>query len=140
MRRLNSDRGAVGVFTAITIVVLLGAVGLTIDVGALYRERRELRNGADAGALSIAEDCALGLSTCNTGQARAIAADYANANASDGFADVIGVDLDLSAKTVRAVGTSSRSLRGWWGSTARRCMPPPRLAGDTRVSCGCICR
>ena len=29
------DRGAIGVFTAITIVVLLGAVGLTIAVGAL---------------------------------------------------------------------------------------------------------
>ncbi|MDP2622255.1 MAG: pilus assembly protein [Actinomycetota bacterium] len=100
MRRLNDDRGAVGVFMAITIVVLLGAVGLTIDVGALYRERRELRNGADAGALAIAEDCALGVSTCNSGQARALAKDYANANASDRFADVIDVDLDLSAKTV----------------------------------------
>jgi len=100
MRRLTGDRGAIGVFTAITIVVLLGAVGLTIDVGALYRERRELRNGADAGALAIAEDCALGLSTCNQGQASSMAKDYADANASDGFADVLDVDLNLSAKTV----------------------------------------
>jgi hypothetical protein len=102
MRRLtrDQDKGAIGVFTAITIVVLLGAVGLTIDVGAMYRERRELRNGADAGALAIAEDCALGLSTCHPGTAAAIAKDYADDNASDGFADVLGVDLDLAAKTV----------------------------------------
>jgi len=102
MRRLtrHQDKGAIGVFTAITIVVLLGAVGLTIDVGAIYRERRELRNGADAGALAIAEDCALGLSTCHSAAAAAIAKDYADANASDGYADVIGVDLDLTAKTV----------------------------------------
>jgi hypothetical protein len=102
MRRLtrDQDKGAIGVFTAITIVVLLGAVGLTIDVGAMYRERRELRNGADAGALAIAEECALGLSTCHPGPAFALAKDYGDANASDGFADVVDVDLDLSARTV----------------------------------------
>ena len=94
------DDGAIGVFTAITIVVLLGAVGLTIDVGALYRERRELRNGADAGALAIAEDCALGLPTCHAAAARSVAKDYGDANASDGFADVIGVELNQTAKTV----------------------------------------
>jgi hypothetical protein len=101
MRRLNDEQlGAVGVLTAIVIAVLLGAVGLTIDVGAIYRERRELRNGADAGALAIAEDCALGLSTCHPGPAKAIARDYGSANASDGYADVIDVNLNLSAKTV----------------------------------------
>jgi Flp pilus assembly protein TadG len=99
MRRLmKRDEGAVAVFVAITIVVLLGVVGLAIDAGALYRERRELRTGADAGALAIAEDCARGLPSCNYEDDTAKA--YADANASDGYADVLGVDLNLSAKTV----------------------------------------
>jgi len=100
MWRLNGEGGAVGVFTAITIVVLLGAVGMAIDTGALYWERRQLRNGADAAALAIAEDCALNLVSCNPIGAGIVAQQYADANASDGFAQVIDVDLDLSRKTV----------------------------------------
>ncbi|WKZ82601.1 MAG: Tad domain-containing protein [Acidimicrobiia bacterium] len=100
MRRLNDDRGAVGVFTAIVIVVLLGMVGLTIDAGALYRERHELRNGADAAALAIAEACAFEEPDCASGPAWSLARSYASANASDGTADVIDVDLDFAARTV----------------------------------------
>ena len=100
MRRLNDDSGAVGVFVAIIIAVLLGLVGLTIDVGAMYRERRELQNGADAAALAIAEECALGTSLCNTAAAGSTAQSFASGNASDGAAAVEVLHINHGQRTV----------------------------------------
>jgi len=57
---MNDDRGAAGILIAVMMVFLLGMAGLVVDVGAMYQERRALSNGADAAALAIAEDCALG--------------------------------------------------------------------------------
>jgi hypothetical protein len=90
----------VGVFGAITIAVLLGLVGLTIDVGAMYRERRELQNGADAAALAIAEECALGSALCNTAAAGPTAQTYAAGNASDGYAAVEALQINHGQHTV----------------------------------------
>lgn len=47
-------RGAVAVFTAISMVVLIGFAALTIDVGYMYSVRLDLQNAADAAALSAA--------------------------------------------------------------------------------------
>ncbi|MGN6333600.1 MAG: pilus assembly protein TadG-related protein [Motilibacteraceae bacterium] len=65
MRRLTTrkqatdERGAVAVVVAIVFsLVLVGMGALVIDVGQLYLERRELQNGADAGALGLADLCA----------------------------------------------------------------------------------
>jgi Putative Flp pilus-assembly TadE/G-like len=55
----GTDRGMVLVWAAVSLVVLLGMGALVIDVGALYQERREVQNGADAAALAVAKDCAL---------------------------------------------------------------------------------
>jgi len=79
LRLLSRDeRGAIGVLIALLIGggVLLGMGALAIDVGQLYQNRAELQNGADAGALAVADSCALG--SCTTG----IAAQYATGNAS----------------------------------------------------------
>ncbi len=103
MRRLNDERGAVGVFMAITIVVLFGMLGLAVDVGHMYQERGELRNGADAAVLAIAEDCALGVGSCDASTARSKAEEYATDNASDGYAAVDSVELDVAEKSVRVV-------------------------------------
>jgi hypothetical protein len=97
---LSDERGFVGVFVAISIVVMLGMVGLAVDVGAMYHERRQLRNGADAAVLAIAEDCALGVGSCDESAAAGTASLYASDNASDGASAVDDVDLDFSAKTV----------------------------------------
>ena len=59
-RNHDDDRGAVLVWVALMLVVLLGIGALVIDVGALYAERRQLQNGADAAALAVAADCAEG--------------------------------------------------------------------------------
>ena len=43
---------------------MTGRRAIVIDTGFLYQERAELQNGADAGALAVAQGCATGASTC----------------------------------------------------------------------------
>jgi Flp pilus assembly protein TadG len=78
----RDDRGAIGVLIALLIGggVLLGMAAMVIDVGEIYQNRAELQNGADAGALAIARQCALG--TCTSGTALTTADTFADANAS----------------------------------------------------------
>lgn len=96
MRRVNNDeRGAVAVIVAISAVALMGMLALVIDMGALYEERRELQNGADAGALAIAQRCAAAsvLSSCTIFEDGAEANALADANALDGATNVDDVDV-----------------------------------------------
>jgi Flp pilus assembly protein TadG len=66
-----------------TIVVLLGVGAIVIDAGALYQERRELQNGADAAVLAVARNCA----RLNCGDEDATADHFADENATDDAAD-----------------------------------------------------
>ncbi|RKO25573.1 hypothetical protein D7Z96_07175 [Pseudarthrobacter phenanthrenivorans] len=59
--RDDKERGAAAVIVAFTLVVLLGFAALAVDVGAMYAEKAQLQNGADATALAIAGDCAQGI-------------------------------------------------------------------------------
>lgn len=105
-RNLEHEGGAVAVVLAILAVVLLGMVALAVDVGALYQERRELQNGADAGALAIAEDCVRALIDCTANGikektlADGTAQDYADDNAQDQASYVENLDLDPASGTV----------------------------------------
>jgi Flp pilus assembly protein TadG len=112
MQWLNDDRGAVGLFTAVVVVVLFGFLGLAVDVGAMYDERRQLANGADAAALAIAEDCALGVISCDRATGKVIAADFASANARDGAAAVDSVTIDYAEQSVRVVTSTLTSDGG----------------------------
>ncbi len=40
------------------MVALLGFAALAVDVGMLYAERTQLRNGSDAAAIAVAQKCA----------------------------------------------------------------------------------
>jgi len=103
MRRLNHllrqargrqrpDDGAVAVLVAVLLLggVLLGMGALTVDVGGLYSERRQLQNAADAAALAVAQDAAR---SCSTGPCAPAsrAQTYANDNSSDGASGVLEV-------------------------------------------------
>ena len=114
MTNSRNDSGAVGIFTAIVVVVLFGFLGFAVDMGAMYDERRQLSNGADAAALAIAEDCALGVIFCDTVSAKPIAASFASANARDGAAAVDSVVINHGLNTVRVV---TSTLTGDGGST-----------------------
>ena len=83
MRELSDDRGVIAILTALVgSVVLFACAAIAIDVAALYSERRQLQNGADAAAVAIAQSCARGLCT------RGPASDLADHNTVDGTATV----------------------------------------------------
>lgn len=108
----GSERGGVSVLVALLLVVLLGAAAIAVDAGAMYSERAELQNGADAAALAIAQDCADG--TCTSTMATAQL--YADRNSKDNATNVADVQFTASSVTVdvasrdEAAGTGSLAL------------------------------
>ncbi|WP_265919217.1 pilus assembly protein TadG-related protein [Cupriavidus nantongensis] len=54
--RRTRQRGAVAIIMGLVIVVLVGLVGLALDLGKLYVAKSELQNSADACALAAARD------------------------------------------------------------------------------------
>jgi hypothetical protein len=111
MRRLKDEQGAVLVIVVLMMVVLVGMAALVVDAGAMYEERRELQNGADAAALAVAEDCARGL-PCTVAAATDTAAELGDANADDGTSNtVIDTDAFDPAGSV-TVDTSTRRTDG----------------------------
>lgn len=90
-RPRTDEKGAIVVFMAAAVVVLVGMAALVIDVGAIRNERRQLQNGADAAALAVAQRCALapcGAPGSPTAASMALAKDLAGANAQDGKSSV----------------------------------------------------
>ena len=70
MRRLaehRDDSGVATIFVVIALPVLVLFAALVLDGGRAYIARRETQNSADAAALAMATDCAMGLSTCVSG-------------------------------------------------------------------------
>ena len=125
------DRGAVALVVAVLFgsMALLGCAALTLDVGSMSLERRQLQNGADAAAASAVIDCATTAScplvTSATdpkmGRLRALA----NGNAADGATAVGRVD---GAAAVCGAGRSELpSCAAVAGSQLRDCPPvtPP---------------
>ncbi|GAB4068345.1 hypothetical protein GCM10028777_27150 [Angustibacter speluncae] len=85
------DQGAASIIVAVLLAggVLLGMAAVTVDVGLIHAERRELQNGADAAALAVAQQCAVG-PTCDTSTG-GLANTYADSNALDSAARVTTV-------------------------------------------------
>src|SRR6187549_3514500 len=80
LRRIHRDEsGAVMMIVAISMIVLLGMLVLTVDVGRGIAVKREMVAGADAAALAAAQQCAMGN---NEPDARAAAEDVLAQNKS----------------------------------------------------------
>ncbi|WP_427129809.1 pilus assembly protein TadG-related protein [Pseudarthrobacter sp. S9] len=108
MRRLakgtagaDGERGAISVLVAILMVTLLGFTALAVDVGMLYAERTQLRNGADAAAFAIAQKCARNVTDPDCATTSTLARSLANNNAGDGASSVQSLVLDKAAGTVK---------------------------------------
>ena len=112
IRRLRGEEGASAIVVALLLIPILGFMAIALDVGALYAERAQLQNGADAAALAIAQECA----GPGCAGAAALAATYANANANDGAATALTPTF-LTPRTVtvttstRVAGTDASALR-----------------------------
>jgi Flp pilus assembly protein TadG len=105
-RWLRRDDGVSMVLVGVALAVLLGLAGMAVDLGVVYAERRELRTGADAAALAIAEDCGMQTRPCDEATAQATAQEYADANAWDHASTVDSIQLTLgggNTGTVRVV-------------------------------------
>src|SRR4051794_13186190 len=108
MQRLMKDeRGAVAIIVALIMVVLLGFAALAVDISAAWSEKKQLQNGADAGALAIAQACAKG--AC--GNPTATAQSYAVANRNSGTATGSAV-VDMTAGKVTV--TTSDPHEHWF--------------------------
>ncbi|MEP6604550.1 MAG: pilus assembly protein TadG-related protein [Nitrosospira sp.] len=55
---LRKERGAISLIVALSMVVLVGFVGLALDLGKLYVVKSELQNSADACALAAVRELA----------------------------------------------------------------------------------
>ena len=111
MRRVKSreegqEEGIVVLWVLGMMTVMFGMLGFVVDVGIARQERRELQNGADAGALAMAQECALGLCTNLVAKAQP----YANSNSIDGTSTVTGVSLPTGSSV--KVDTRTRTTGG----------------------------
>ena len=126
MNPVRSERGQAAVLTVLFMVVLCGAVALTLDVGSWFREQRATQAAADAAALAGAHAL-----PDDTGEAGVLAEEYLEKNDGgeaevtfpDGtnaisvrverntpgiFAQIFGIDsVDVAAKATARVGTPS---------------------------------
>lgn len=98
------EQGAILIIVVLLTVTLIAISAMVVDVGAILDERRQLQNGADAGALAVAQSCAIG--PCDV----ALAASMADLNSRDGDSAVDSVTYP-AANQVR-VTTSTRSGGG----------------------------
>jgi Flp pilus assembly protein TadG len=56
----SGERGAIAVFFALALALLLGFVALVVDLGNAWEQRRAAQAGADSAALAAAQDIASG--------------------------------------------------------------------------------
>jgi Flp pilus assembly protein TadG len=96
----HPEQGATAVVVALLLVPLLGFAAIAVDVGALYAERARLQTAADAAALAVARDCALG----DCGDAQATATQLVTANVGQAEADE--PELGTNPSTVTVTGSS----------------------------------
>jgi putative Flp pilus-assembly TadE/G-like protein len=76
-RAQHDENGAVIVLTMVVLFAIIAMAALVIDIGALQDEKVQLQNGADAGAVGVAQTCFPG--PCNESLAGALV----NGNARD---------------------------------------------------------
>ncbi|MGY1913958.1 pilus assembly protein TadG-related protein [Blastococcus sp. SYSU DS0973] len=109
-RRLRDERGASAVLIALLMIPLLGFGALAVDVAALYSEKQQLQNGADAAALAIAHDCASALPACGVAQATADTLTEANYDEAGSAHGVPTVTFGTNEVTVTNPGTQGHWL------------------------------
>lgn len=103
------DDGISVTVVLVSMLALLGVAAFVIDVGALYEERRQLQNGADAAVLAIAYECAEDVTACQVDPMTTAEA-YVDANARDAMASATNITFDPAERWVQVeVETDSPS-------------------------------
>lgn len=86
-QRFHEERGAVAVIVGLALVVLLGMLALTVDLGRAVGIRRDMVNASDAAALAAAQECAKG-----NGAGAATSAANQTADLNDDAASLVSID------------------------------------------------
>ena len=145
MRRLvepHDDSGVATIFVVIAMPVLILCAALVLDGGRAYIAKRETQNSADAAALAMATDCAMGLTTCVSG-ADTTAGNYRrsttqrssitdeNVVAGETYCDTgsglckATMEQSIGFLLVPGGGTVSRSGIARWGGIRAASVPSP---------------
>lgn len=108
MRRVKSgsERGAVALWVALSIVPVLAFMAVVADVGLLYWEKGQLQNGADAAALAVAQECAAEPITCSA-IAEGVATEMSGFNSNDDQANAAIANLELNGSAGKVTVESS---------------------------------
>ncbi len=106
----SSESGVTMIFVALTMVVLIGAAAITIDLGNGWVTRRNLITATDAAALAAAQEYALGGNGCDP----SIADDYVYKN----NADAINIDCDPNGTASSGYVTvyAEANVQTWFAS------------------------
>jgi Flp pilus assembly protein TadG len=108
-RRVRADGGQTVILVGLCIAVLVGAIGIAVDVGRMYVVQRQLQTAVDAAALAAAQNLP------NGAQAASAAAAY---DAEHGRANEIGAlspappTVTLKCLSVRSAGISCATGTG----------------------------
>jgi hypothetical protein len=111
---------------ALLLVPLMGFAAIGVDVAGLWSERQQLQNGADAGALAIAQNCGRGACGVPASTAQQLAA----VNHIGPGASASVVSLSASQVTVRASATRTHLFAPVLG------LPPSPVSASATVSWG----
>lgn len=94
LRTPRRQRGAIALLFGLTLVVLLAAGGLVLDLGHLYVLKSELQNGADAAALAGAKEINMTAGGINNAVTKAI--NFAGKNKFNFASDLTITSADIS--------------------------------------------
>jgi Flp pilus assembly protein TadG len=128
LRRLGGDRvGATALITVLSLIVVLGFVGVAVDIGSAYTARRTAQNAADSAAFSGAVAHWEGPSTAANvaDHARAIAAGYGFRHGTGGVSVTVnsppragGFQADANAVEVVIARPAPRFFAGFFTPAA----------------------
>ena len=154
MRRLaenRDDSGVATIFVVIALPVLVLFAALVLDGGRAYIARRETQNSADAAALAMATDCAMGLPSCVSG-ADTTAGNYKRSTtqrssvtdetvvASDTYCDTAAglckatMQQSIGFGFAPGGGTVTRSGIARWGGIRAASVPSPITIAECEFS------
>ncbi|WP_344946710.1 pilus assembly protein TadG-related protein [Terrabacter ginsenosidimutans] len=98
--RRRRDRGAAAtLFTALFAGgVIIGMLALSVDVGSIMYERRQIQNSADATAMAFAQRCATAAAYCNPSEAgtAAVFSTLLAGNSVDGLSQMSGTSAGMT--------------------------------------------
>ncbi|MEW1954411.1 pilus assembly protein TadG-related protein [Terrabacter sp. NPDC080008] len=135
MRRLidpagrTAEKGAAAVIVAILFSTgaVMGCLAVSVDLGNLMSERRQLQNGADAASLALALSCAKGdAAVCDPGGSVAAIQPYADKNAKDSHSAVTKV----CARNVGAFNAAADQCPDGDATKLTACPPLPAGFSD----------